>query len=268
MNNIIQVSGGKDSTATLLWALERGVSFVPVFCDTGWEAKETYEYLEYLESALDIKIVRLYPKHNFVELAIKKSRFPSSQARFCTEHLKIRPFVDYLLTLSGDFKIYQGIRGQESKARSEMNVCDDYFKLQRGDYALRKVKPWLKAGNTAVAYRPIFDMTHDEVFELHKKHNIKPNPLYLQGFGRVGCMPCIMCTHSELKLIAEDRPDDLQKVIDAENLLGRTFFPPKYISGLHMERADVIADKLVNKKQTKLFAQEAKGCKSHYNICE
>ena len=268
MKNIIQVSGGKDSTATLLWAIEKGLTFEAVFCDTGWEAKETYEYLDYLETTLNIQIIRLQPKLGFVELAKKKKRFPSTKARFCTTELKVIPFINWLLEQSGEFKIYQGIRAEESNARAAMSITDDYFKLRKGDYGIRKIRNWLKAGNVAIVHRPIFNVTHEQVFELHSKHQIEPNPLYKQGFSRVGCMPCIMCRHSELKLIATDRPQDMQKIIDAEAEVGRTFFPPDYINTKHIATAQEVADKLTQPNQTELFTIPKGQCKSIYNICE
>ena len=56
---IASVSGGKDSTAMMLYLIESNTSFTPVFCDTGWEHPLTYDYLEYLEAILKIKIIRI-----------------------------------------------------------------------------------------------------------------------------------------------------------------------------------------------------------------
>ena len=42
---ILSCSGGKDSTAAGLLLKERGLDFSAIFCDTGWEAPETYAYL-------------------------------------------------------------------------------------------------------------------------------------------------------------------------------------------------------------------------------
>ncbi len=266
--NVIQVSGGKDSTATLIWAINKGLKFQAVFCDTGWEADETYEYLDYLEGTLQIQIIRLKPKLDFVSLAKKRKRFPSPKARFCTTELKVKPFVDWLLEQSGQFKIYQGIRAEESNARAAMNAFDDYFKLNKGDYATSKVKAWLKEGNTATVARPIFELTHKQVFDLHKDNSIKVNPLYLQGFTRVGCMPCIMCRHKELALIAQNRPKDMQKIRDAEAIVGRTFFPPKYIASKKIASVDEVADYITKPDQLTMFEFKPGECRSPYNICE
>lgn len=51
--NVIGISGGKDSTATALYAfenIEEPLRFV--FCDTGLESPITYEYIEYLDGKL------------------------------------------------------------------------------------------------------------------------------------------------------------------------------------------------------------------------
>ena len=53
---IVSMSGGKDSTATALRVIESGLSARYVFADTGWEAPETYDYLDYLRAQLGIEI--------------------------------------------------------------------------------------------------------------------------------------------------------------------------------------------------------------------
>lgn len=131
ITNIIQFSGGKDSTGVLCYALKNLPEFEIIFCETGWEAPETYAYLTYISDKVNKPIKELVSNKyagGMLDLAEKKGRFPSTKARFCTEELKVIPFIDYVLTLSGTVRIYQGIRKDESINRSRMHDVDDYFK--------------------------------------------------------------------------------------------------------------------------------------------
>ena len=57
---ILSLSGGKDSLAAALLMRELGVDCGYVYADTGWEADETYEYLDYLDRYYCIAPVRQY----------------------------------------------------------------------------------------------------------------------------------------------------------------------------------------------------------------
>jgi len=84
--HVISVSGGKDSTTTLLIALERcpRADVVPIFCDTGNEHDDTYAYLDYLEQTLDIKIERL--KADFTAQLAAKREFIARDLRTRREY--------------------------------------------------------------------------------------------------------------------------------------------------------------------------------------
>ncbi len=86
IKHVVSVSGGKDSAATLLLALERcpRESVIPIFCDTGNEHVEVYQYLAYLEQALDITIVRL--KADFTEQIAAKRQFIARDQRTRREY--------------------------------------------------------------------------------------------------------------------------------------------------------------------------------------
>ena len=62
MKHIGCLSGGKDSTALMLWMRENigvsGVDWTPVTCDTGWEHPLTYAYLEMLRMCSATLIAR------------------------------------------------------------------------------------------------------------------------------------------------------------------------------------------------------------------
>ena len=59
--HIVNISGGKDSAALAIY-LKQTYPQLPsehIFCDTGCELPETYEYLDRLEALLGVKIIRL-----------------------------------------------------------------------------------------------------------------------------------------------------------------------------------------------------------------
>ncbi len=124
MKVIVQWSGGKDSEACLIWAVEKygAKKVTAVFCDTGWEHADTYKHVHLIPELLGIKLDILKSKkyEGFVDMAVKKGRFPSTKARFCTEELKIKPMIDYVLDQKESLIIIQGIRADESHARSQM----------------------------------------------------------------------------------------------------------------------------------------------------
>lgn len=86
IKHVVSVSGGKDSAATLLIALENCLreSIVPIFCDTGNEHQAVYDHLAYLEQALDITIIRL--KADFSEQIAHKRTFIARDLRFRREY--------------------------------------------------------------------------------------------------------------------------------------------------------------------------------------
>ncbi len=263
MKTLLSFSGGKDSTALLLYAKEQGVLELAdvVYCDTGWENPITYEYIQYVGDALGKQIITLQPELGFVEMAKKKKRFPSSQARFCTEELKLKPMKKYIEQFLPDCEIWVGVRAEESQSRAKLpeRAFADYYDCDM--------------------YRPILKWSWQEVFDIMKRHGIEPNPLYKNGMKRVGCFPCIMAGHDELRNMFERYPESLQRLQDAENEVGRSFFSPGKIpdryhtgrdpkSGMSFPRVIDVYEYLVDPHAEKLFEEPAEACLSYYRICE
>jgi len=196
---IASVSGGKDSTAMALVLMEAGIPFKPVHMDTGWEHEETERYVrDYLPEVVgDIEILR-WTGGTMKELVKRMCGFPGGNQRFCTHYLKIIPLRDYLWAMDDEPINAVGIRSGESRARAEMPVWE-YNKTFRCD-----------------TWRPIKELSEDDVIELHKRHGIRPNPLYLMGAERVGCWPCVYARKSEVRLISEIDPKRIDVVRELE----------------------------------------------------
>jgi len=67
---------------------------------------------------------------DLLDLARRRGRFPSTEARFCTEELKIVPTIEWILSQTRSVAVYQGIRAGESLARSCMASSGEFFEPQ------------------------------------------------------------------------------------------------------------------------------------------
>jgi len=263
--NIISFSGGKDSTALILWAKENLKNFITVFCDTMWEHAITYAYIDFInKTLLDNKLVVVSSDKygSFEDMCVKKKRVPSTKARFCTEELKLKPMKKYIGQFLPAVEIYVGIRADESFARRNLpeRAFADYYECDM--------------------VRPLMKWTAQDCFDIMKKYNIEPNPLYKMGMKRVGCMPCIMSGLGEMRQIIKQFPEVIENIREIERKVGRSFFPPNYIPDRFCSGRDknnipypVIEDIVKylsdDPDQIKMFPEEeGKTCMSYYSICE
>jgi 3'-phosphoadenosine 5'-phosphosulfate sulfotransferase (PAPS reductase)/FAD synthetase len=199
----VSVSGGKDSALTLALALEKykgtDTPVVALFCDTGWEHELTYRYIETLEEFFNIKIHKLVGIP-LPELIRKKKVFPSPRRRFCTRSCKTVPtyrFYEEIFALF-PFKIAEvwlGLRREESRARRNIkNYTHKAFEKTRFGERF----PF------DISYRyPIANLTERQVFEELRKRRVPINPLYEQGFKRVGCYPCFLSKKDIIQVICK-----------------------------------------------------------------
>ncbi len=289
MKILVFYSGGKDSQACLIWAIKQyGVDRCEaVFCDTGWENPMTYQHIQQTCQSMGVKltIIKSEKYDGLVDLAAKRKRFPSTKARFCTTELKAMPAIDYVLAQTCNVIVIEGVRWDESHARSKMEKECTYFKYyfqpygnRQGKemyhtYKAKEVREWCKNYN-ADKLRPIISWTAEETIKYITDAGQYPNPLYYLGFSRVGCFPCIMARHGEIKLIIENHPERWQELKDAEARVGRTFFPPDYIPK-HAQKnrkfatCDDVEKYIKGKNQTlDMFEEKTPSCMSVYNLCE
>lgn len=196
---VVSISGGKDSTATALLLREGGIDFRAIHMDTGWEHEDTESYVRDYLPTLFGPIEILQGKHGGMEqLVIKRGMFPSRMRRFCTQELKVRPFLAWLRRTVDeegvDLVNAVGIRSAESPARANLAEWE-----------------WSDSYDCEV-WRPIIRWTLADVIAIHHRHGARPNPLYLRGATRVGCWPCIFARKGEVRMIADTDPGRVDRI--------------------------------------------------------
>ena len=254
---VVSVSGGKDSTALYLWAMEKYEgNFKAVFADTGNENEITLGYVRDLPRIAGgpeitwvkadftariekrkIFVAKNYPHERakialdaldalgapFYQLCMLKGMFPCNTRRFCTSELKQIPinddFMAQLLDSGNTVLSLQGIRADESPIRAN---ALEYEQIDEG----------------VTVHRPILKWSVSDVFDMHKRHGVHPNPLYSMGMSRVGCFPCIMSRKSEIAQISRRFPEHIAKIKTWESLVQRasrqgttTFFSTTKLPG-------------------------------------
>lgn len=188
---VVPLSGGKDSQMCLVLALlvYDKSEVLGLFCDTKFEHPKTYAHIETMRELYGVRIDTINDG-SVVEKVLKYKRFPVGGARHCTDELKIIPskkFYKQFAIENGSFEVWYGMRLGESTQRAIRYNKKIEFEKYLPNEVLRKYPKYL--GKMGVFFRlPILDLTSERVI---KFLNGEQNPLYADGFDRVGCFPCL-----------------------------------------------------------------------------
>lgn len=218
--HILNLSGGKDSSALAVFMKDKVADIEYVFCDTGCELRETYEYLDKLESFLGKKIVRLNSEHSFdYWLEVYSGYLPSARSRWCTKTMKIIPFERYV----GDALVYSyiGIRADEDREgyiSSKANIIPVY--------------PFKDAG-----------IVEKDIYEILNKSGLGL-PSYYKWRTRSGCYFCFFQRRNEWVGLLENHPDLFYraKAYEKEDPnTGKTFtwIPGKSLADVERDKEEI-----------------------------
>lgn len=198
----------------------------------------------------------------FKDMIRIKKRPPSRKVQFCTAILKLSPqrrWIQQAFGIGGrfegeDYERYTGVRRDESHSRKDYpdREHDDYFDC------------WV---NHIIA-----GATKEECFEGARQRGEEINPLYMMGFGRVGCAPCVNSGKEDILNWVLRRPLMIDKIRDWEAETGFTYFPPM-VPGLP---ANNTINQVIEWARTsrggrqQLFPilHEREACESKYGLCE
>lgn len=204
MNNVVSLSGGKDSTAMLHMMLDRGESVhSAVFFDTGWEFPEMAAHIDEVERKTGVKVVRLSPDPDFDEWMYRHrimaqkgemkgevwrigNGWPSLIRRWCTR-VKVRAIGKYQRDISGVVPCI-GI------------AADEIHRIKPG----KKRYPLIEYGITeadAIRYCRNLGYTWGGLYDI---------------FDRVSCYCCPLQSLKDLRRLRKHRPELWQRLIEMD----------------------------------------------------
>ena len=208
MINVVQFSGGKDSTCMLLMMLERGMVVDKIiFCDTGMEFPQMYEHIKKVDEYIfknynkRIEIIKAEKDFEYYMFDHIKTRgknkgkqgygWATMGIRWCTTLLKQQVASKFLRELKEPYTNYIGIAYDEPKRHAK------------------------KAKNVV---HPLFDwgITEKQALEYCYSKGFNWSGLY-DHFDRVSCWCCPMKSMSELKALYEKYPDLWNKLKEMDN---------------------------------------------------
>jgi 3'-phosphoadenosine 5'-phosphosulfate sulfotransferase (PAPS reductase)/FAD synthetase len=307
MIRLVFVSGGKDSTACLLLALERHPreEVRAVFADTGNEHPATYDFVRYLGEQTGVEITWLrqdftdwwwrrrdYVRDHWPEKGVSPEVVTRALALFDLGPSG-NPYLD-LCVIKGRFparrmQFCTQFLKTEPLTEHALDLIDQFGAVEswqgvRAEESASRAKlPEREdCGGGYSIYRPILKWTAAQVFDLHIAKGIKPNPLYKQGMNRVGCMPCINVAKDELLEISKRFPEHIDRIAEWEDIVSQaskranaTFLPAPGDNETARQRGNI--REMVRWSQTKRGGKlldmfrindEPATCTSAYGLCE
>jgi len=222
---VISFSGGKDSTAMLLYLCEEfpEVKKRVVFANTGWEHKYVVGWCQSVvgevrrrygldDNQLTLHVVRSETK-DFSSMIRNRKMFPSPKYRQCTSDLKRGPIYKWIRNNceKGVVISCMGLRAEESAARAKK---DTYSINKTLTIKGRTVRDWL----------PIHDWTGKQVRNYINTRGFRLHPVY-SYLDRFSCRVCIFNSARELAVIEVHDPEAIAHISNLEGEIGFTMNP-------------------------------------------
>jgi phosphoadenosine phosphosulfate reductase len=188
---VVGFSGGKDSLVTYLIVEEALQASPPIFfMNTGLELPETVQFIEDFAKSRGVDVIGEDAEDRFWE-SLDAFGPPARDFRWCCKILKLGPAATSIAErMGGGVLAYMGQRKLESFQRSiEPRVTEN---------------PWVPGQQSA---NPIQNWNALEVWLYTFQKKEKFNPLYNQGYHRMGCYLCPASPLAELQSLQDTHPE-------------------------------------------------------------
>lgn len=198
---IVNFSGGVDSTAAVLKALEQYPKDEILLCyqNTAADYLETPGHVQKIAEMLDLPLINLQDELGFWERVRQYGVFPFPKTRVCTRKLKSDVTEAWIRanreSLGNEVIQIYGFRSEEGQGRQNMEtfVLNERLTLKRSDFK-------------AYYSLPVHDMTKVEVKEYVKANGLPIHPCY-EFSERCSCWCCIFQPAHVVREYAEMQPE-------------------------------------------------------------
>ncbi|MBC7080868.1 MAG: phosphoadenosine phosphosulfate reductase family protein [Thermoplasmatales archaeon] len=192
----VSFSGGKDSLATLLLAMEGGYDFPMLFIDTGLEFDETKRHVHEVADKFGINLIEESAGNIFWE-SIDFFGPPARDYRWCCKTCKL------------------GVAGRAIRKNFGSSVLSfigqrRYESFGREKHGSIWKNPWVH-GQIGASPIQNWSAMHVWLYLFNKK--VKWNKLYEEGFSRIGCWLCPACDLAEFEIKKHERWDDFNEFL-------------------------------------------------------
>ena len=210
---LVCYSGGKDSDALVGVALLAGIDFEAQHSRTTVDAPETIHHVMDVFEGLRARGINCFfhnPTSNGERITMwslipQRLMPPTRLVRYCCSVLKE--------TGGKGRAIATGVRRSESTSRRNRMFANNFSQarpaaldfedaaslFEDADSAIEHDDDFLRScrmrGKTS--FQPILEWTDDDVWQFIDEQNIETNPLYADGFKRIGCIGCPLASPTE-----------------------------------------------------------------------
>ena len=193
---VVSFSGGKDSAVTAYLVKKALGEVTLLFSNTGIEFPETVKFTKEFAEKMGLELIEMHPVRRFMVLCEELGP-PSRMMRWCCFTQKSAPINTFYAELDKEVLSFDGIRKSESRSRAKFERSRKNTKIIRQHSAY-----------------PIFEWSDFEVWLHILFRKIPINPLYQEGYARIGCWACPNNSKFDDFLLSKTHPNLSRKWID------------------------------------------------------
>jgi len=198
---IVNVSGGKDSSALLLWikAHYPNNPITALYNNTGFEHPGILEYIQNMTSQMEVPLVVL-DSPGLLNVVEARGLIPGFGCRYCTRALKMNPAAKWIRRNYPEGKVINcfGFRAEESPTRAKKEILTSY-----DDLCTHK--------REVLNFSPLLDWTTYDVVKLVESQGFKLFHTY-KYLSRLSCRYCFLAGKHDREAIKLNDPEAFETV--------------------------------------------------------